>query len=110
MRIALIRLSPGPNAPTRTLSAEIATDILWAAALPDDRLEHVRIRHSPDADDIDVALFHIHGGTEQATDTEADAEAALCLCHRAIGMSPMLAGWLAEPLTTTGDITPRGDF
>lgn len=110
MRLALIRLRPGPNAPTSTLSVEIATDILWAAALPDDRLEHVRAQHSLDADHIDVALFHSHDGTEPARDAEAGAKAALRLCHRAISTSPMLAGWLAEPLITTGDLTPWTDF
>lgn len=94
MELVLIRLTPPGAGVRRPVSPELATDILWAAALPTDRLEHIRARPAPRGPDIDLALFHRARST-----TEQEAEAAenlsLLLCRRAIDSSPALAGWRA---------------
>ena len=94
MQMVLIRLSPSPAAGVKVLSPEVAVDILWAAATPEDRLEHIRARHGPTKNDIDIALFH--KDMKAAVHSEPAVNAALRLCHRAISVAPVLGGWLAE--------------
>jgi hypothetical protein len=62
MQMALVRIAPGPSAHTKVLNTQIATDVLWAAAIPEDRLEHVRARLGLLAGDIDIAVFHQESG------------------------------------------------
>lgn len=93
MQMVLVRIAPDPSAHIKVLNTQIATDILWAAAIPEDRLEHVRARPGPLAGDIDIAVFHKESGAE------TDTAVALGLCRRAIGSAPVLAGWHASPLT-----------
>lgn len=94
----LVRLSPGPTAGVKTPNPEIVADVLWAAAVPEDRLEHVRARPGPAGGDIHIALFHNPVGCEPVADL------ALRLCRRAITTAPVLIGWTAtslEPAPTT---------
>ena len=101
MDVVLIRLAAGPAARTRTLSPEMAVDILWATAVPDDRLEHIRARYGPTPDQIAVALFLLEDAAgKPAMDT------ALGLCHRAISTSQTFLGWAAEPLLAPCETTP----
>ncbi|MEZ0106326.1 hypothetical protein ABH920_000307 [Catenulispora sp. EB89] len=97
--MALLRLCPGPDARISTPSPEIVADILWAAAVPADGLEHIRARHGPTPTAIDLALFHI------GSEAETVADIALRLCRRAIDAAPALAGWTATriPLGTHYD-------
>jgi hypothetical protein len=69
--------NPGP---------QVLTDILWAASIPDDRVEHIRARAGPAVGAIDVALFFRSG-------TGPSIALALRLCDRAIHTSPALTGW-----------------
>jgi hypothetical protein len=92
MQMVLVGLSPGPRAGAETSNPEIVTDILWAAAIPEDHLEHIRARHGPDGRDIHVALFHDYIGCELVSDI------ALRLCLRAVTGAPVLTGWTAFSL------------
>ena len=95
MDMGVIRLAPGPDARTRTLEAEIAMDILWAAAIPDDRLEHIRARPGPPPATLDIVVFLNCTVPVSATDL------ALRLCRRALLTAPVLNGWTAIPLSPT---------
>lgn len=101
MNVVLLRLASGPAARTRTLSPEMAVDILWATAVPDDRLEHIRARYGPTPEHIAVAMF-LH---EDATGPPP-MDTALGLCHRAISTSQTFLGWTAEPLVDPLETTP----
>ena len=96
MDMVLIRLAPVPDSRNRSLTPEIVVDILWSAAIPEDRLEHIRARHGPGPETVDLALFHTTDGPDS---TAATAATALCLCYRAIETAPALAGWTATALT-----------
>ena len=105
MDLTLIRLSapPQPRTPHREpTSPDIVADILWATAIPDDRLEHIRTRYGPVAGVVDLAVFHRPGGRPAA-------DLALQLCHRAIGIAPVLAGWTARILADPADPTDPTD-
>jgi hypothetical protein len=88
MDMVLIRLAHPEDPRIRPLNPEVALDILWAAATPDDRLEHIRARYGPTPDTIDLALFH-------RADPSSATAAALRVCGRAILRSPALAAWTA---------------
>lgn len=97
--MVLIRLTgPSPSPADRTQQPEylvptLATDVIWANAVPDDRLEYVHARAGPHAGTIDLALFH------RADPRRAPSGAmALALCNRAIVNSPSLRAWTARPL------------
>ena len=108
MDMALIRLTP-PDAGTRhqIISPQLAVDILWAAVLPGDRLEHITARAGPRPSDIDLALFHrTRSESEQATDVPDHP--ALRLCRRAIQRSPALTGWNVTILPTPPAYAPPG--
>jgi len=94
MEMVLVRLTaPGSRAAHAVVSDE-AIGILWAAALPTDRLEHITARPGPRAPDIDLALFH-RSRCPGEPEAEAVGHMSLRLCRRAIERSPVLAGWVA---------------
>ena len=100
MDFALIRLTAPVQhrAPDRQpTNPDIVADILWAAAIPGDRLEHVRARQGLVAGVVDVAVFH------RPTTTPGEQE-ALHLCQRAIATAPVLAGWTAHILANPTDL------
>lgn len=106
MNMTLIRLTPpaatagsSQNPAPDLPSPEVVADILWAAAIPADALEHVRARSGPGRQ-IDVAIFHRTGPTVGGRET------CLALCRRAIAHSPALAFWAAEPLPQPGKSAP----
>jgi hypothetical protein len=103
MDLILIRLAATPAARQPDLSPEIVVDVLWANALPGDRLEHVRARQGSAAGSIDLVLFH---RTAEQTGRDAD-EPALHLCLRAIGTAPALSGWTAAVDPEFSGILPR---
>jgi hypothetical protein len=70
MDLIAVRLAAGAEARNRRLSPETVADVLWASALPGDRLEHVRARWGPAPGTVDVVLFHLPAGLEPtASDT-----------------------------------------
>ncbi|MER5637902.1 hypothetical protein ABT095_13210 [Kitasatospora sp. NPDC002227] len=104
MEIVLIRLNPGRGPdPGHRAAADavlpaVVADIVWANAVPDDELEHIRARPGPRPGSIDLALFHRHAGPRPP-------ETSLRVARRAITASPLLAGWAAEPCTQASPVT-----
>lgn len=103
--MVLIRLTPRSAGVRGAVGPELAADILWAAALPGDRLEHIRARAGPHAPDIDLVLFH-RAVSVTGQEGEAPQDTSLRLCRRAIARSPALAGWSATVLLTPPEIRP----
>lgn len=91
MELVLVRLTAPATIPPPALNPEAVVDILWSAAVPNDRLEHVRARHGPSPGAVDLAIFLRVGATPVA-------EAAESLCRRAITTAPSLSGWSIEVL------------
>ncbi|GIF96876.1 hypothetical protein [Catellatospora citrea] len=79
-----------PTEGTTTLSAEVLLDILYAHALPADRLEHVRVRAGPGR--FDVTLFLA------AADPVSSAASADAIFGRALRASPLLCDWFVIPV------------
>ncbi|GAA1965546.1 hypothetical protein [Catenulispora subtropica] len=102
MHMILVGLRPGPQARTRHLSPETVVDILWAAAVPEDLLEHVRARSEPGEAGVDTAIFL----AVPDADSETDVRTALCLCLRAVGSAPALAGWYVDLQAMPSHATP----
>jgi len=99
--LVVITLAPGPDAIHRGLDPETLTDILWANALPADRLEHVLVRAGADPGSFAAGLFLLPA--PDAADPSAGTTAtAQRLGDRMIAVSPRLAGWsaLAAPGTS----------
>jgi hypothetical protein len=97
MDLVIVRLAAGPEARNRLLSPETLVDVLWAAAVPADQLEHVRARQGPDPGSVDAVLFHL------PADTGSTIDVALRLCRRALLTAPSLSGWTLTPLSSTTD-------
>jgi hypothetical protein len=103
MELILIRLTADGTAaaPGADPDPEIVADVIWAAAVPADRLEHLRTRPGPHPGCVDVALFHRPGHPSAA-------DLAHGLCQRAITTAPFLHGFTARPLP---DLSPEAtDF
>ena len=95
MDLIPIRLAAGAGPQSADLSPEMLADVLWAGALPTDRLEHIRARHGPTPGTVDVALFILPAGAGRTAGSslESSADIALRLCRRVLDASPALAGW-----------------
>jgi hypothetical protein len=89
MQLAVVHLIAGPGVTRRDLEPEIVVDIVWAAAVPADRLEYVRARTRPGG--IDLVLFHRSGPGAPAS------VAARLLIDRARANAPPLRGWIRSP-------------
>ncbi|MEU8971260.1 hypothetical protein AB0D11_18645 [Streptomyces monashensis] len=83
--MALATLVAGGEAAHPELDSGIISDILWAAARPDDGLEHIHVRSA--AGRIDVTFFH------RAESLSAALAAAGDICRRSLDSSPVLRGW-----------------
>ncbi|MER8035465.1 hypothetical protein [Streptomyces hydrogenans] len=55
MRMVRVRLTSAPGAHVSAMGPELIQDLLWAHAVPDDGLEHIRVRCAPHG--MDVVLF-----------------------------------------------------
>jgi hypothetical protein len=97
--MVLIRLTPPGAGVVHPVSPDTVLDILWAAALPGDRLEHIRARPGPRAPDLDLVLFHRSRPTTEP-EPATTAHTSLQLCRRAIQSSPTLSGWNPAVLLT----------
>ena len=92
MDTVLVRLTPTTTAPHLDIHPEVVVDILWATALPDDRLEHVRVRAG--TGHVDIALFHRH----RLGIGDPPEMAAVQLCQRACDRGRLLRGWTVQIL------------
>ncbi|MEW2585203.1 hypothetical protein [Streptomyces virginiae] len=90
---------PGPADGGRLLR------LLWGAARPEERLEHISVRSGPHG--VDLGLFTV------ATPATTAAETALAICRRALAPPSPFHGWhlatgstgLARPGATTTTTT-----
>ena len=98
MYAVAIAIQPGPAAAPCRIDAIAVADILWANALPQDRLEHIKSGAGPDSGPagagVDIVLF-LH-----AEDLLTAGQCALAVCLRALGSSPELRNWDLVSLST----------
>jgi hypothetical protein len=85
MYMVTAALVAGGEAPQPELESGVISDILWAAARPDDGLEHIYARTATGR--IDVTFFH------RAESLSAALAAAGSICRRSLNSSPTLRGW-----------------
>ncbi|MFE5584081.1 hypothetical protein [Kitasatospora sp. NPDC056531] len=85
MELTLIALTPADPVAVRLPDRRRIIDLLWAAAGPGERLEHVSAQVGPQ--DIRLGLFTV------ATPELTAGAAALAICRRALAISPPLSGW-----------------
>ncbi|MFE9934161.1 hypothetical protein [Streptomyces sp. NPDC005533] len=83
--MTLVFLSAPPDRPVRRVDRHLVTDVIWAAAVPADRLEHVYAGSAEGR--LDIALFLLAAGAEEA------ASAGGRIVRRALAVAPALAGW-----------------
>ncbi|MGF1432190.1 hypothetical protein [Kitasatospora sp. LaBMicrA B282] len=97
MELVLIRLTGPPwlRRPRHPAlpTPQLVVDVIWANAVPADRLEYVHTRAGPLPASIDLALFHRLDPRRPSI-----GATALALCQRAIANSPSLQAWTAQPL------------
>ncbi|GAA3017092.1 hypothetical protein [Streptosporangium longisporum] len=86
MYVATVTLTATDAAARRQIASPLVTDILWAAAVPADDLEHLHSRAVPER--IDLTFFH------RSPDPERADAAAVRICRRALDTSPALRGWV----------------
>ncbi|GAA0472135.1 hypothetical protein ACFQ2B_02365 [Streptomyces stramineus] len=85
MRLTVITLAPTGTSGRHLLDGAQVAAVLWVAATPEDRLEHISTRSAPG---------RLHLGIFTTARSEAAAEAAaLGICRRALAMSPILRDW-----------------
>ncbi|MEU8673468.1 hypothetical protein [Streptomyces sp. NPDC048560] len=73
------------DAEVARLESAVVTDIVWAAAMPDDDLEHVHAKTTSGR--IELTFFHRTGSLADAL------SAAGAISRRALNSSPTLAQW-----------------
>lgn len=84
MRLSLITLYPPANGRGPGPSAAVVVDLFWVVALPQDEVEHISVRVSPER--IQVGVF-------TGLPAQAAALAAVGLAARACARSALLLGW-----------------
>jgi hypothetical protein len=82
--IAIVLTAPEKSAPL-AINAAVVVDLLWAATLPGDRVEHIHARAGPDG--FDVLFYHLE------TDRTAATENIAQLCRRAVSGTGKLSMW-----------------
>jgi hypothetical protein len=92
MDMVPVFLIPTAAAADQEPDPECVLDALWAAAAPDDRLEHITLLHGPGR--FEVVMFHLTSSAERGE------QAAIRLCARACAQAPLLQGW------TVGSLVP----
>lgn len=98
MRLIMVTLVPHGRYPvSEPLEAEV-TDVMWASATPEARLEHVSIRSGNG---------FIHLGFYSRLDGAAAVVAVTAICRRVLASSPALYGW---ELTTLRAAPENPDF
>jgi len=85
MRLTLFTLT-SPGHPHSRLSAPVIVDVLWAAAAPGDRIEHISARSAPRH--IDIGIY-----TRRTPEQDPDPPAAEGVVRRALASAPLLRGW-----------------
>ncbi|MFE0463907.1 hypothetical protein ACFW1A_32095 [Kitasatospora sp. NPDC058965] len=94
VRAAAYATGAGPTA----VGPQVLSDILWANARPDDRVEHISVHAGADRQSYTAGLFLLPTTSDPGPD--ACAGTALRLCRTAIANSPALVGWHAHRLIT----------
>ncbi|UNO41650.1 hypothetical protein [Streptomyces sp. MST-110588] len=84
MRLTLITLTGTGHPPPHGLQAPLLVDLLWAAATPADRVEHVSARAGPGHIDLGVYTRAPYGES---------ARAAVAVVRRALALNSSLRGW-----------------
>ncbi|MEV7442683.1 hypothetical protein AB0O22_16240 [Streptomyces sp. NPDC091204] len=92
--MTLVLLSAPPDQPVRRVDRHLVTDVIWATAVPADRLEHVYAGCAEGR--LDIALFLLAAGAEEA------APAGERIVRRALAVAPALAGWRIDPVPFEG--------
>ncbi|MER5400516.1 hypothetical protein [Streptomyces sp. NPDC002599] len=85
MFMATATLVAAREAEAAKLESAVVTDIVWAAAMPGDDLEHVHAKTTSGR--IDLTFFH------QTSSPDGALFAAAEICRRALNSSPTLANW-----------------
>ncbi|MFI9362325.1 hypothetical protein ACIG5E_14920 [Kitasatospora sp. NPDC053057] len=85
MELTHIALTPADPVAVRPPDRRQIIDLLWAAAAPGERLEHVSVQVRPHG--IRLGMFTV------ATPGLTARAAALAICRRALAISPPLSGW-----------------
>jgi hypothetical protein len=76
---------PGPRPDPAPADDGRLLELLWGAARPAERLEHISVRSGPHG--VDLGLFTV------ATPGTTAAEAALAICRRALATPSPFHGW-----------------
>ncbi|MFD6968568.1 hypothetical protein [Streptomyces sp. NPDC059979] len=90
-------VTPADRAAKRLESA-VVTDIVWAAAVPDDNLEHVHAKAA--AGRIDLTFFHRTNSLAEALSAAGE------ICRRALNSSPSLSQWRIAATPQLPDALP----
>lgn len=85
MQMISATLGVRTEAADRSLPAGVAVDLLWAAARPEDRLEHVYCE--PADGRLDFVFF------VRSLSVAAACDAVAAICRRATATAPALRGW-----------------
>lgn len=98
MFMATATLVTATDSAAEKLESAVVTDIVWAAAMPADDLEHVHAKSASGR--IDLTFFH-------RTSSLADAlSAAGEICRRALNSSPSLSQWRISSASQLPDALP----
>jgi hypothetical protein len=81
----VVRMTPSRPARSAALSNATIEDMIWAAAVPQDCLEHLTVARG--GDDLSVAVF------VRAHDLVRAGQQVDRLMRRLLGQAPPLAGW-----------------
>ncbi|MFE9928593.1 hypothetical protein [Streptomyces sp. NPDC005533] len=84
MELTLVSLVPPGPGPGPTDDGRLLR-LLWGAARPEERLEHISVRSGPYG--VDLGLFTV------ATPAATAAEAALAICLRVLAPPSPFHGW-----------------
>ncbi|MCM1971334.1 hypothetical protein [Streptomyces sp. G1] len=85
MFMATATLVAAREADAAKLESAVVTDIVWAAAMPADDLEHVHAKTASGR--IELTFFHRTGNLADALTAAGE------ICRRALNSSPTLAQW-----------------
>lgn len=85
MFMATVTLVPTENADAGMLESGVVADIVWAAAKPDDGLEHVHAKVASGR--IELTFFHCSSSLTAAISAAGE------ICRRTLDSSPALARW-----------------
>jgi hypothetical protein len=91
MRLIMARavIAANPDAPHHSIGRQVAADLMWGAAGPDVRLEHIYVRSRPGH--LDIVFFLMSRSRREAS------AHARSICERAVVQSSLLRSWNPLP-------------